>query len=120
MSYSASNVSLQTRIDSLFRVAWEKQSYVNILYLLVSFPLGIIYFIFLVVGIVVSVGTSILAGIPVLIFMIYVEKRLAEFERTMAIAWLHMDMRPMPSPLQAGLTWWERLRANLSNPVTWK
>src|SRR5437868_2134820 len=120
MSSSANNVGLKTRIDSWYRVAWEKQSYVNMLYLLVSFPLGIVYFVFLMIGIVASVGSSITLGIPVLIFVIYALRRLAEFERTMAIAWLHVDMRPMPPPLQAGLTWWERLRANLSDPVTWR
>ena len=119
MSYSASNVGLQTRIDTLYRVAWEKQSYMNMLYLLVSFPLGIVYFVFLMVGLVASVGSSFALGIPVLIFVIYALRRLAEFERTMAIAWLHVDMRPMPPLLSAGLTWWERLRANLSDRVTW-
>ena len=36
---------------SLFRVARDRQSYLNILYLLVSFPLGLAYFAFLVTGI---------------------------------------------------------------------
>ena len=56
MDYASSSASgqqqeqEQARIESKFRVLWEKQTYVNLLYLLVSFPLGIFYFVFLLIG----------------------------------------------------------------------
>jgi two-component system, OmpR family, phosphate regulon sensor histidine kinase PhoR len=120
MSYSTSNVDLLTRIDSLSRVAWEKQSYMNMLYLLVSFPLGILYFLFFALGLTISFASVLILSIPTLIFVIAASRYLAEFERAMVIAWLHVDIRPMSPPLQEGLTWWERLWEHLSNPVTWK
>ena len=49
MDYASSSASGQQQeqerapIESKVRVLWEKQTYVNLLYLLVSFPLGIFY-----------------------------------------------------------------------------
>jgi len=120
MSYTASNVDVQTPMDLLSRVAWEKQSYMNIRYLLVSFPLGILYFLFFGLGLTISFGSALVLSIPTLIFVIFASRYLAEFERNIVIAWLHVDIRPMSPPHQAGLTWWERLREHLISPVTWK
>ncbi len=50
-----------------FGVIAEPQSYINIFYLLLAFPLGIAYFVFLVTGI--SVGASLIiiwVGVPIL------------------------------------------------------
>ena len=43
-----------------FGVIAEPQSYINILYLLLAFPLGIAYFVFLVTGISVGAGLIII------------------------------------------------------------
>src|SRR5437667_9181436 len=34
--------------------------------------------------------------------------------------WLHMEFSPMAPPRKEGLNRWERLRAHLTNAVTWK
>ena len=44
-------------LDIIFGPATERQTYLNLLYLLLSFPLGIAYFVFLTTGL--SLGTGI-------------------------------------------------------------
>lgn len=108
---------------SLFRVAWDRQSYTNMLYLLVSFPLGFFYFVFLVTGIVVGIVTLVIwIGVLILILMMAAWWYMATFERRMAIDWLHVDIPPLSlsdtSP--TGTTRWQKLQVHLSNSMTWK
>jgi hypothetical protein len=78
MDYASSSASRQqqeqeqARIESKFRVLWEKQTYVNLLYLLVSFPLGIISFVVIINMFVLTLGFtvfSLLIGLLVLPFL---------------------------------------------------
>src|SRR5262249_51938799 len=110
------------RIESKFRVLWEKQTYVNLLYLLVSFPLGIFYIVFLLVGLfsILSNATTAIFGILVLLLAIFVWWRLAKFERNLAMRWLHVEISPMAPPHKEGLKRLERFSAHLTNAVTWK
>src|SRR5436309_10187601 len=84
--------SIQARIETAFHVAREKQTYINILYLLLSFPLGIFYFALLIGGLVGSLTSTVLLGIPVLILVMFVWWQLAIFERKLAIGWLHVEI----------------------------
>ena len=43
-------------LDIIFGPATERQTYLNLLYLLLSFPLGIAYFVFLTTGLSLEVG----------------------------------------------------------------
>ena len=110
----------QARREPKFRVLWEKQTYVNLLYLLVSFPLGIFYIVFLLLGLAAILNTSLILGVPILLLVIFNWWHLARFERHLATRWLHVEMRPMAPPRKGGLNRWERLRAHLTNAVTWK
>ena len=57
----------ELRRVSFLGVLIDPQSYVNILYLLLSFPLGIAYFVFLVTGISLGFGLLIIwVGVPIL------------------------------------------------------
>src|SRR5215467_11523925 len=126
MEYASSHTSEQQQeqeqasIESRFHILWEKQTYVNLLYLLVSFPLGIFYVLFLGLALASILNTSVIFGIPVLLLIIFIWWRLARFERNLAIRWLHVDIGPMGPPLKEGLNRWERFRAHLTNAVTWK
>ncbi len=62
----------QARIESKFRVLWEKQTYLNLLYLLVSFPLGIFYVVFLLFGLSSILSTTVILGAPILLLVIFV------------------------------------------------
>jgi two-component system phosphate regulon sensor histidine kinase PhoR len=126
MDYASSSASgqqqeqEQARIESKFRVLWEKQTYVNLLYLLVSFPLGIFDVAFLLLGLASFINTTVILGAPVLLLVIFVWWRLARFERHLAMRWLHVEISPMAPPHKEGLNRWERFRAHLTNAVTWK
>ncbi len=126
MDYASSSASGQQQeqerapIESKFRVLWEKQTYVNLLYLLVSFPLGIFYFVFLLLGLASFLNTNVILGALILLLAIFVWWRLAGFERHLAMRWLHIDIPPMAPPRKEGLNRWERFRAHLTNAVTWK
>src|SRR5258706_16325648 len=101
MDYASSSASGQqqeqerARIESKFRVLWEKQTYVNLLYLLVSFPLGIFYFVFLLLGLSSILSTTVILGAPILLLVIFIWWRLARFERHLAMRWLHVEISPM-------------------------
>jgi hypothetical protein len=61
------------------------RTYKNIAYLLTSFPLGLAYFLFLIIGLSLGIGLSfILIGIPLLIFVLGMSLALIDFERTLA------------------------------------
>ena len=54
-------------VDRIFGAVVEAQTWRNVLYLMVSFPLGLVYFVFTVTGICVGTGLALIAvGIPIL------------------------------------------------------
>ena len=110
----------QAPIESKFHVLGEKQTYTNLLYLLVSFPLGIFYVMFLLIGLATFLNTTVISGVLVMLLVIFVWWRLARFERNLAMHWLHVEISPMAPPHKEGMKWWERFRVHLTNAVTWK
>src|SRR5215831_7417710 len=80
-------------------VAFRRQTYRNLLYVLTAFPLGLAYFLFLITGL--SIGASLLLvwiGIPVLFLMAAAWWGLGAFERELAMLWLQLDIPPMGRP----------------------
>ena len=120
MSYTEVKIESHMCLDTLFAVAMEKQTYLNLLYLLMSFPLGIIYFVFLLTGLISSLSSTFILGLPVLVFVVYAWQHIAEFERFIATSWLGINFRPLFPSSQSGSNLWERFRARLTNPVMWK
>lgn len=107
--------------ERFFGVVTRGQSYLNIVYLLLSFPAGLFYFIFLVTGLSLGLSLAIVwVGIPILLLVLAGWWGMLIFEREMALRLLNVEIAPMtrdPNPPQ-GL--WARLKAILGNPVTWK
>ncbi len=120
----------------MFSVVVRPQTYLNILYLLLSFPLGIAYFVFLVTGL--SVGFALLiiwVGVPILMAVLAGSWVLCQFERALANALLREDIPVLaprsqaPASLTPGgsvsggerlfINAWRRFKAHLSDPVTW-
>lgn len=99
---------------------FDPRTYGRIAYLLVAGVLGIVEFTFLVTAISVGVGLAVtLIGIPILIASVYAWGWLAGLERR-TIGALTGTVIPSPyRPLPEG-GWWERLRARLADPATWK
>ena len=108
-------------------IEWAQQlmrdgrTYLRILYLLLAFPLGILYFTVIVTG--ASVGMSlalVIVGFPILIVTMLAWRLFGRIERELAIHMLGADVRPMSVPNPARLTLWERLLKTLGDAVTWK
>ncbi len=116
-----------------FGVIAEPQSYLNIFYLLLAFPLGIAYFVFLVTGI--SVGASLIViwvGVPILALVFTVSWAIREFERILAATLLKEDIprtRGTPTAItddqgfsaveRLFIGIWRRFKSHLTNRLTW-
>jgi signal transduction histidine kinase len=107
-------------IARLNRDLVDPQTYGRIAYLVVAGCLGICEFTVLVTGISLGVGLAVtLIGIPILVGCVYLWGWLADIERgTIGALTGNVIARPY-RPLPEG-GWWERLRARLADPATWK
>ena len=104
-----------------FSVMGDVQAYLNGFYLVVAFPLGVFYFVFLVTGLSLGLSTLIIwVGIPILLLVCIGWCALASFERYMAIHWLKEDLPAVTSPSMGGAGIWTRFKDFLANPLTWK
>lgn len=103
-----------------FEAPFRRQTWANILYLALSFPLGLTYFVVLVTVIATGGGMAItLVGIPILVGAMYAWPYLAEADRLMANALLRSAIPPLTfqQPERGGL--WPGIRARLVSPATW-
>jgi signal transduction histidine kinase len=108
-------------IARLARDILDPRTYGRIAYLLLALPLGVIEFSFLVTAISFGVGTAItLIGIPVLIFTIYAWRWLASVERRLIGALTGVEIPNPYRPEPPGASWWDKLKARLADPATWK
>jgi len=81
---------------------FDAQSYRNALYLLLSFPLGLAYFVGLTVGLALGVGLAvILIGIPILFAVLLTVRTLAGVERVLANVLLGTEIS-QPASLSGG------------------
>jgi hypothetical protein len=104
-----------------FSVMGNGQSYLNMIYLLASFPLGVLYFIFLVSGLSLGISLVIIwVGIPILVMVGIVLWAFANFERSITIHLLKEDLPSLSIPTKDGTDLWARIKKHLSKPVTWK
>ncbi len=109
-------------LNKYFGVVIKGQTYLNLLYLLLAFPLGVFYFVYLVTGISVGIGLSILwIGLLILLLVIGGWWLLAAFERQMAVLMLRKQIPPMLRDKDRSANGiWAKFTAFLGNPVTWK
>jgi signal transduction histidine kinase len=107
-------------IARLNRDLVDPRTYTRIAYLLVAGVFGVIEFTFLVTALSTGVGLAVtLIGIPILIASVYAWGWLAEIERSTigALTGNHIASPYRPLPEHG---WWDRLRARLADPATWK
>ena len=119
-----------------FGVIVRPQSYVNVFYLLLSFPLGIAYFVFLVTGLSLGFGLLIIwVGVPVLVLVFLGTWVLVQLERGLAIGLLHEDIptvrrvdiadrndsagQNLSGAERALVGGWRRLKRHLVDRLTW-
>jgi signal transduction histidine kinase len=108
------------RTAGFWSVARERQTYLNLLYLLAAFPLGLLYFILLVIGISLGISTLIIwIGIPILLATIILWEWCARFERFLVGHLLHMPIRFSDDPRLVGQSWGKQFVGRLRSSVTW-
>ncbi|OAI44007.1 hypothetical protein AYO38_10185, partial [bacterium SCGC AG-212-C10] len=105
-----------------FGIASEYRAYLRVAYLLLSFPLGVAYFVLLVTFISTGAGLAItLVGIPLLIATVYGWCALGSVERVTANALLGTEIVPIRFPGETGPFWSTiRIKARLGNLLTWR
>jgi len=104
----------------IFAATTERQTYLNLLYLLLAFPLGIAYFVFLITGLSLGAGLLVIfVGVPILIGVLFACLGLGAFERRMARSMLHLSI-PSPPTLASGPGLWAKLKALFGDAATWK
>jgi len=103
-----------------FSIVTKKQTYKNILYLLLSFPLGIFYFTFLVTGISLGAGLAIIwAGVFIFSGVMIAADWLGGFERQLVISILGKDMPELMTKEVSG-SLFKKMFALIANAKTWK
>jgi hypothetical protein len=108
-------------LKAFFGVIVHGQSWLNLLYLLLCFPFGLFYFVFLTVGLSIGIGLAIIwVGIPILLVMVAAWWGFAAFERLQARYLLGVAMPPSPRPWEQGEGVLGRLRAHFGSASTWK
>ena len=113
--------STNSALARFFGVVVRGETYLNLLYLLLSFPLGLFYFIFLITGLALGVGMLLLwVGLLILVGMFAAWYGLAAFERWLAIVLLRETIPPMTREDLSSMSLWDKFVATVKNPVTWK
>lgn len=122
MSQSAdTGRSLASSVTAAFGVVADAQTYKNLLYLFLAFPLGMIYYVVLVVGFALGLGLSVLVvGLGILLGTAILLRFIADFERRLANALLGTEIR-QPDDVEAtdrGIV--GTARAYLQASSTWR
>lgn len=91
----------------------------NILYLLLSFPLGTFYFVFLITGLSLGLGFSItLFGIPILFATILLLREFAKLERHLTKIMLGVDIASDAKQVPEGT--WYKVKFYLTDSFSWR
>ena len=97
----------------------EPQTYLNLLYLLLAFPLGIVYFVFLTTGFSLAAGLLIVfVGLPIFVGVLAGSLGFAALERELAVRLLGVEIPRVRYPASEG-GFWPRVRALLTSPRAW-
>lgn len=109
------------RRRGFFEVVAAPQSYLNLLYLVLSLPLGTFYFSFLASGLGLGFGTVVIGvGIFILLAVLMASRGLATLERSLAGTFLGAQIE---SPGRTPLAWdhpLQSLKVLLGDAGTWK
>lgn len=107
--------------DALGIVA-ERRTYSNLIYILLAFPLGMVYYMLISIGVIIGlVLTVFLVGIAVLLGTVLCVRPLASFERWLANALLGLGLSaPADIDETGGGSVGTTIRRYLDAPSTWR
>ncbi len=108
-------------MQKLFNVFAHPQTYLNLVYLFLAFPLGLTYFIILITGISLGIGLLILwVGFLILVAVLALSWAFTIFERQLAINLLKIQIPQKPAVSMPGETILHQLKRLTTNSQTWK
>jgi hypothetical protein len=89
----SATATARTALATALRPVVDAQTYKHVLYLALSFPLGLLYTVLLTVGFALGVALSVvLVGVAVLVGTLFATRAVAAFEREQANALLDADL----------------------------
>ncbi len=109
-------------ISDALGVVAERRTYSNLIYILLAFPLGMVYYLLMSLGFIIGLGlTLFLVGIVVLLGTVLGVRPLASFERWLANALLGLGLSaPGDVDGAGGGSVGTTLRRYLDAPSTWR
>lgn len=112
-------------MSDFFDVITRKQSYLNIIYSILSFPLALVYFVFAVTALSLGIGLiPIFVGIPVLVLTLLLCRKIMLLECILAEGLLHEDKHIADiwrnKAPASGEQILNKAKATLFNPDNWK
>jgi hypothetical protein len=106
---------------SFFGVALRGRTFLNIVYLWLAFPFGLLYFVALVTLLALGVGLAIVwVGFAILFFTLLAVWAAGGFERALAMGLLGATVPPRRAPGPATETAGQWLRGVFAGPALWK
>ncbi|MFB6178264.1 MAG: sensor domain-containing protein [Halorientalis sp.] len=106
---------------SVVGVPFRLQTYRNLLYLSLAFPLGLTYFLLVTIGLSLGVGLAItLVGVPLLLAVLAATMGLTWFERHLTVLLLGIDIEPPTHPVVEREGLGDRITALVTDLGIWK
>src|SRR5260370_18623556 len=117
---ATSVMASESTIDRIFGTVVDPQTYRNMLYLALSFPLGIFYFVFLITGLSMGGGLLIVViGAAILLLVFAAAEAFVRVERELLRVLLNTTVST-PAPRARTTGFWALLKAHFTRPSTWK
>ena len=111
---------MRSAFVGIFGVVARAQTYLNLLYIWLAFPLGLFYFLFFVIGTTLGVAlTIVLVGLFILVLVLAGWWAFAELERQMAIGLLREDIHYTRHWGAPGKSFGQQIGAYFTDPVSW-
>ena len=108
-------------MKDFFGILLKPLPWLNMVYNLISFPLGIFYFTFLITWILLGFGLLIIwIGLFLLLAIGFLWWYFAAFERLVAQLFCQVNIPEMKRPGEHPSSAWEKFKNHISHPVTWK
>lgn len=108
-------------LREFFLAPAHARTWLNLVYLLLAFPLGLLYFVFLTVGGAVGLSLALLwVGLPLLLVTVGAWWTFAAFERILGRHLLGLDLTEAARPWETADRMLGKLRAHFTAASTWK
>jgi two-component system phosphate regulon sensor histidine kinase PhoR len=110
-----------TRRRRFLGVLLQERTYTNLVYMLLSLPLSLLFLMLMGPGIVLGAATSILGvGLLLVLGCLVFAWGLALFERELAIGLLGVEIPPLSLPPSDRQSAWRWLRSHVARGATWR